>query len=67
MKLNEIPEAKKFLREYSYWYKYLNRSDAYFKPFINDMKEKYQLTTSDKLNKLITDINMLKSILDVFK
>ena len=67
MKLNEDPITKKFLHEYSYWYNYLNRSDAYFKPFITDIKEKYKLTRTDKLNKFISDINMIKSILEVLK
>ena len=67
MALNETPLAKKYLRENSYWYKYLNRSNNYYKEFIKQMKESYKLTTPDKLNKVINDINMFKTILDVFK
>ena len=67
MALNENPLAKKYLRENSYWYKYLNRSNNYYKEFIKQMKESYKLTTPDKLNKVINDINMFKTILDVFK
>ena len=67
MKINEDSIQKQFLREYSYWYKYLNRDIAYYKDFLNDMKLKYKLTTSDKINKLVADINMFKSILDVLK
>ena len=67
MSINSDPRQKKFLREYSYWYKYLNRSNIYYKDFLNDMKEKYKLTTSDKLNKITKDINMIKSFLDVLK
>ena len=67
LNINKDPKQIQFLREYSYWYKYLNRSDKYYKDFLNDMKEKYKLTTSDKINKMIDDINMFKSILDVLK
>ena len=67
MKINENQVQKQFLREYSYWYKYLNRDVRYYKNFINDMKEKYKLTTTDKLNKIMDDINMFKTFLDVLK
>ena len=67
MHINNNQVEKQFLREHSYWYKYLNRSNTYYKDFINDMKEKYKLTTTDKLNKMINDINMFKSFLDVLK
>ena len=56
-----------FLRENSYWYKYLNRSSIYYKDFINDMKEKYKLKPSDKINKISKDIETINNILDVLK
>ena len=37
------------------------------KDFVNDMKEVYKLTNTDKINKIIKDINMVKSFLDVLK
>ena len=67
MKINENPLEKKFLRENSYWYKYLNRSSNYYKEFIKQMKETYKLTTKDKINKLNNDINMFKTFLEVLK
>lgn len=67
MKINSDPIQKQFLRENSYWYKYLNRSNIYYKDFINDMKRKYKLTTEDKLNKVINNINMLNTFLEVLK
>ena len=67
MNINNDPKQKKFLRENSYWYKYLNRSNIYYKDFINDMKQKYKLTTADKINKLSNNINMLRTFLDVIK
>ena len=67
MHINSSPVEKQFLREHSYWYKYLNRSNIYYKDFVNDMKNKYKLTTTDKINKMVDNINMFKSFLDVLK
>ena len=36
-KINQDPKQHQFLRENSYWYKYLNRSEIYYKDFIEDM------------------------------
>lgn len=58
---------RKFLYEESYWYKYLNRNPAYFKEFVMAMKDKYQLKTSDKINKMLSNIGMLQTFLDVLK
>ena len=66
-KINQDPLQKQFLRENSYWYKYLNRNESYYKDFINDMKDKYKLKPSDKLNKMMDNINMIRTFLDVFK
>jgi len=67
MKINQDPKQKQFLRENSHWYKYLNRSDLYYKDFINDMKDKYKLKPTDKINKMIDNINMISTFLDVLK
>ena len=67
MKINSNPLAKKYLRENAYWYKYLNRSDIYYQEFIREMKEKYQLTNTDKIKKIVNDINTFKAFLDIIK
>ena len=67
LKINSDPIQKQFLRENSYWYKYLNRNNNYYKDFINDMKKKYKLITKDKINKVINNINMVNTFLDVLK
>jgi hypothetical protein len=58
---------RRFLYEESYWYKYLNRDPESFKEFVNAMKDKYQLKTSDKINKMLNNIGMLQTFLDVLK
>ena len=65
--INQDPRQKQFLRENSYWYKYLNRNEAYYKDFIEDMKDKYHLKPSDKINKMMENINMISTFLDVLK
>ena len=67
MHINSNQVEKQFLREHAYWYKYLNRSNRYYKDFINEMKAKYKLTTTDKINKMADNINLFKSFLDVLK
>ena len=67
MNINNDPKQKQFLRGNSYWYKYLNRNSTYYKDFINDMKQKYKLTTTDKINKISDNLNMIRTFLDVFK
>ena len=67
MKINSDPNQLKYLREYSYWYKYLNRSEAYYKDFLKAMKETYKLKPSDKLNQIVDNINMFKAFLEVLK
>lgn len=66
-KIASDPNLMRFLREYSYWYKYLNRSDDYFRDFVMDMKDKYGLKVSDRFNKMLDNINMLQMFIDVLK
>lgn len=66
-RINQDPRQLSFLREHSYWYKYLNRSEAYYKDFLEDMKEKYKLRPTDRLNKMISDIETFSTLLDVLK
>ena len=66
-KINSDINLKRFLRENSYWYKILNRNDNAFNDFVNEMKVKYKLTTTDKINRTIDGIGMLQSFLEVLK
>ncbi len=58
---------QKFLRENSIWYKYLNRNPLLFNDFISDMKDKYELKPSDRLNKVLNNISLIQNFLDVLK
>lgn len=67
LKINSDPRLKTFIREYPNWYKLLNRNPNLYNDFVNDMKQKYKLTTSDKLNKTLNSISMLQAFLEVLR
>ena len=58
--------SKRFLRENSYWYKYLNRSHFYLKEFKNEMKKGYNLTFEDKLDRFSKNLDKVSDIIDIF-
>lgn len=66
-KIKSDPKQISFLRENSYWYKYLNRSNTYYKDFLKDMKDKYKLNPSDRIKKISKDIEMINKVIDILK
>ena len=54
-----------YLRVNSYWYKYLNRSGINLKPFEEEMKRSYKLTSEDRMKKMADGINSLSKIMDI--
>ena len=67
MKINSDYNQIRFLKEYSYWYKYLNRNSNNYSLFVNEMKKVYKLTNIDKFDKVISNINNIRMFIDVFK
>lgn len=67
LKINSDPKLKQFIRQYPNWYKILNRNPLAYKEFVNDMKDKYKLTTSDRLNKTLDSISMFQTFLEVLR
>lgn len=61
------PNLYNYLREDSSWYKKLNRDSNALKELITVMKEKYKLTTSDKIENLSRNINLISTFIDVLK
>ncbi len=57
----------RFIRENPIWYKRLNRNPDSFNDMVMDMKSKYKLTTTDRINNTLNSINMLKTFLEVLK
>lgn len=66
-KISNNTNYQSFLRQHSYWYKYLNRDASYFKEFSLDMKDKLGLKPTDRLNKMLNNINTLQMFIDVLK
>lgn len=67
IKIRTDPNIYRYLRENSYWYKYLNRNPLSIKKLEEEMKNKYKLTTKDKIEKLSNSINLISSFIDVLK
>ena len=51
--LDSNPNYKVYLRTNSYWYKSLNRDPDSVNTFINEVKERYRLRPTDKINDFI--------------
>ena len=66
-RLRSNPNDIKYLREKSYWYKFLNRNKNYFKQFEEEMKKEYKLTSEDKINKMANSIHMLSKFIDILQ
>ena len=62
MRLRENPLYIKFLRENNIWYKLLNRNPNSFDLFIKEMKIKYKLRTSDKIEKISDTLDIVSNL-----
>lgn len=67
LKISSDPRLVSFIRQYPIWYKRLNRNPFLFNDFINDMKDKYKLRPSDRLNKALDNISLVQTFLEVLK
>ena len=65
--IDSNPNYKAYLRSNSYWYKILNRNPDMFDNFVNEVKEKYKLRTSDKINDIIDKIDMVSKFINVLR
>lgn len=61
-KLKENPLYIKFLRENNIWYKRLIRNPNLFDQFVDEMKVKYKLRTSDKINKVVDTLDVISNL-----
>lgn len=66
-KINSNINYQRFIRENPYWYKILNRDPLQFKNFVLEVKDKYELTVTDRLNKMLDNINTIQTFLEVLK
>ena len=66
-KINSNINYQRFIRENPNWYKILNRDPLEFKNFVLEVKDKYELKVTDRLNKMLDNINTLQTFFDVLK
>lgn len=66
-KIKNNPMLQKYIRENSYWYKNLNRNPDLIEVLTDEMKEKYKLTTADKINSLGQKLDLISTFINVLK
>ena len=66
-KIKSNPNYLRYLREHSYWYKYLNRSGEYFKQFEEEVKVEYKLRPADKISRALDTFDMVQTLLSSLK
>lgn len=64
-KIKNDPNLHRYLREHSNWYKNLNRDPNSIFQMEQEMKEKYKLTTEDRINQLADQINLIRTFMDM--
>ena len=65
--IDSNPNYKIYLRSNSYWYKILNRNPNMIDKFIDEVKEKYKLRTTDKIENMIDKINMMSKFINILR
>lgn len=67
MSFRENPKMFELLKQNSYYFKGLNRGVVDYKKFVSDMKVKYKERTSDKLENIMDNMELVSSVLNVLK
>ena len=62
-KFLENPKMYQYLKEKSYWFKYLNRDENIYKEFESKMKELYKERPTDKISEMIDNIDLINGVL----
>ena len=65
--LVDNPKMYEHLKENSYYIKYLNRDAAYYKEFVERMKELYHERATDKISDAIDNMDIISNVLMAFK
>lgn len=63
----ENSKMYELLKQNSYYFKGLNRGVVDYKKFVSDMKVKYKERTSDKLESIMDNMELVSSVLNVLK
>lgn len=65
--LDSNPDYKRYLRENSYWYKTLIRDPKMIDVLVEEVKDRYKLRTTDKINNIIDKIDMVSKFINVLR
>jgi len=57
----------RYLREYSHWYKFLNRNPDSIGYLEKEMKERYKLTTKDKMEEFGNKLAMIQNFMEILR
>ncbi len=66
-KIKENQNYLRYLRQNSFWYKYLNRSPDNFKYFEEEVKRNYKLTKADKIMRTLETIEMMEKVMSTLR
>lgn len=66
-KIKENQNYLKYLRQNSFWYKYLNRAPENFKYFEEEVKRNYKLTKADKIMRTLETIEMMEKVMSTLR
>lgn len=66
-KIKSDPNYQKYIRENSIWYKTLNRDPKMFNAFVEEVKDKYKLRPSDKIERILNTVEMLQTVISSIK
>lgn len=56
-----------YLREHSYWYKYLNRNPESVVYLEKEVKEHYKLTAKDKMEDFANKLSMIQNFVEILR
>ncbi len=65
--IEQNPNLKRYIKENSYWYRYLNRDSNYLKLMYQEMKKQYKLTSTDRLEKINNNMKLISEMFKILK
>ena len=67
LKIINDPKMHDYLITHSYWYKYLNRDENYYKEFVSDFKNAKRNNNMNKVSSAIDTLDTVNLILKTLK
>ena len=67
MKIKNNENYLRYLRENSYWYKYLNRDPKALNDFVEKVKVDYRLRPVDRISDALSTLEIVSKFVSAFK